>query len=92
MQRYILRLIIYYLILLNLTLANPHTELALARLSPPANITTIINNIIPRVAPLQPTSPPTPPLQNTNSTCQKKNKHTSPLLTPGNRNMGICQR
>ena len=46
MQRYILWLIIYYLILLNLTLADPHTELALARLSSPANITTIANNII----------------------------------------------
>ena len=48
----ILWLIIYYLILLNLTLADPHTELALARLSSPANITTIANNIIPRVATL----------------------------------------
>ena len=46
---YILWLIIYYLILLNLTLANPHTELAMARLSSPANTTTISNNSIPRV-------------------------------------------
>ena len=34
-QRYTLRFIIYYLILLNLTLADPHTELILARLSYP---------------------------------------------------------
>ena len=48
-RRYILWLIIYYLILLNLTLANPHTELAMARLSSPANTTTISNNSTPGV-------------------------------------------
>ena len=35
MQGYTLRFIIYYLILLNLTLADPHIELILARLSYP---------------------------------------------------------
>ena len=74
---YILWLIIYYLILLNLTLANPHTELAMARLSSPANTTTIADNITPRVATLQ--------LQGTKTwSCN--------LTTPGNRNMGIYQR
>ena len=34
-HRYTLRFIIYYLILLTLTLADPHTELILARLSYP---------------------------------------------------------
>ena len=51
-HRYTLRFIIYYLILLNLTLADPHTELILARLSYPGHINTIANNIIPRVATL----------------------------------------
>ena len=54
---YILWLIIYYLILLNLTLANPHTELAMARLSSPANTTTISNNY-PQNSPPPPEVPP----------------------------------
>ena len=58
---YILGLINYYFILLNLALANPHTELAMARLSSPANTTTISNNSIPRVTTLQPTAPPPSP-------------------------------
>ena len=69
---YILWLIIYYLILLNLTLANPHTELAMARLSSPANTTTIADNITPRVATLQ--------LQGTETWGYTRGKPTPPPL------------
>ena len=46
---YILWFISYYLILLNLALTNPHTELAMARLSSTANTTTTSNNSTPGV-------------------------------------------
>ena len=83
---YILWLIIYYLILLNLTLANPHTELAMARLSSPANTTTISNNstpgvvktknIILRTQPYNQPPPPHPSFKIQTARAKTRGKHT----------------
>ena len=91
MQGYTLRFIIYYLILLNLTLADPHIELILARLSYPGQHQHHCQQHHPKSCNLitNHSPPPPPPTHKQHVPKRKQEGHTTPpLSTPGNQNMG----